>query len=447
MRLLLPTFFLACFRGGDGHCRGLDRMALIKLYDALGGPDWTNNLNWNTTTGSSAENKQNDPCDPKKRWFGVGFIDPCEKYLDDIVGSGPETDYLTSIRGSGQGCFAGRITSLNLRRNNLVGNFSIPELGDLTNLTYLDLSWNSIYGTIPTEIGSASPMQGINNIQVINLAHNQLTGELPSQLGQLNMLGPPASVGCGIDDPCPIGVQLKMNDLNVGHNSLTGTVPSQLGELVHLRILDLTANNLTGAVPIELGKLEALQLLYLRENSFSGSLPAGLLHNMTELRYLMLQENSFTGAVPTQVGRLVKLNNLFMYGNRLDEALPDEIGEMENVREIRLQDNRIPGVIPDSIGKLFKLRYLDLYNNQMSGDVPPGIANLTNLKTLYIQNEHLTPVRQRYCRMRIPNVGKYSWRIMRDEYAHYTSVMCEDMHDVDFTFNSLQASASYEATS
>ena len=83
------------------------------------------------------------------------------------------------------------------------------------------------------------------------------------------------------------------------------------------------------------------------------------------------------------------------------------------LQDLRLQDNLIPGTIPPSIGNLVRLRYLDLYNNRMVGDVPPGIQNLTNLKELYLQNEHLTPVRQRYCRQRIPNVGKYSWRMVR----------------------------------
>ena len=209
-------------RGAAGNCRGLDRSALIRLYDALGGPDWVNNRNWNTSTGTSAQNKANDPCDPNQRWYGVGFIDPCEKYLDDIVGSGPQTDYLTRIRGSGQGCFAGRITSLNLRRNNLRGNLTVPELGDLQNLTYLDLSWNGLEGAIPTEIGR------LNNVQIINLAHNNISGELPTELGTLNSQGPLANAGCGLDDPCPLGVQLKLTDLTLHHNMITGPIPSQL---------------------------------------------------------------------------------------------------------------------------------------------------------------------------------------------------------------------------
>ena len=31
------------------------------------------------------ENKNNDPCDIDKRWYGVGFTDPCEKWLDDML--------------------------------------------------------------------------------------------------------------------------------------------------------------------------------------------------------------------------------------------------------------------------------------------------------------------------------------------------------------------------
>jgi len=428
-------------RGAAGNCRGLDRSALIRLYDALGGPDWVNNRNWNTSTGTSAQNKANDPCDPNQRWYGVGFIDPCEKYLDDIVGSGPQTDYLTRIRGSGQGCFAGRITSLNLRRNNLRGNLTVPELGDLQNLTYLDLSWNGLEGAIPTEIGR------LNNVQIINLAHNNISGELPTELGTLNSQGPLANAGCGLDDPCPLGVQLKLTDLTLHHNMITGPIPSQLGELVHLKQLDLGNNNLTGMVPSQLGRLDQLQVLYLRENSLSGSLPDGVLHNLTEMRYLMLQRNALTGGVPTEIGRLVKLSDFHAFENRLDVALPDELGDAILLQDLRLQDNLLPGTIPATIGNLVRLRYLDLYNNRMVGDVPPGIANLTNLKELYLQNEHLTPVRQFYCRQRIPNVGKFSWRMMREEYHHMTAVVCDNMHDVDFTFNSLQHSSSYDATS
>jgi len=426
-------------RRASANCRGLDRMALIRLYEAFDGANWANNRNWNISTGTKEQNKANDPCDHSKRWYGVGFVDPCEKYLDDIIGDGPQTEFLTRVRGSGPGCFAGRITSLVLRRNNLRGNLTVPELGELRNLTYLDLSWNGLEGAIPTQIGR------LNNVQIINLAHNNISGELPTELGAINAEGPLATTGCGLDDPCPLGAQLKLTELSLHHNQITGPIPSQLGELIHLTQLDLGYNNLTATVPSEIGRLDQLQVLYLRENELSGSLPAGVLHNLTELRYLQLQRNALSGGVPSEIGRLVKLSDLAMYENKLDAPLPDELGDAILLQDVRLQDNSIPGAIPDSIGNLVRLRYLDLYNNALTGDVPAGIANLTNLKELYLQNTHLTPVRQRYCRQRIPNVGKYSWRILREEYRQMTAVVCDDPHDVEYTFNSLQHSSPDEA--
>ena len=116
---------------------------------------------------------------------------------------------------------------------------------------------------------------------------------------------------------------------------------------------------------------------------------------------------------------------------------------MHNLRNLRLQDNSIGGSIPSQIGRLRNLRVLDLYNNQIVGAVPSSIKNLTNLKILYVQNEQLEPVRNRYCRIRIPNVGKYNWRILRDGYSHYSSVTCDNPYPTGYAFNSLQASGGY----
>lgn len=435
---------LAALPLASAHCRGLDRAALIKLYEMTGGAHWRNNQNWNVTSGTALENKNNDPCDLKKRWYGVGFTDPCEPLLDDIIGQGPDADYLTELRGAGMGCFAGRVTSLALPRNNMTGNFSIPELGDLANLTYLDLSWNSLGGAIPTEMGR------INNIQIVNLGFNRLEGTIPTELGNINSGGPQPGgrwgAGCTLDDPCPEGENMKISDLTLSNNQLVGPIPPQLSNLSWLRILDLGRNNLSGAVPVELGELTELQVFYVRENRLSGTIPPGLFSNFGRLRYLMMQENLLEGAVPSTVRHLKELEYFHLFANMLNEQLPEEIGEMGQVRDLRIQDNQIPGSIPYSIGNLTNLEYLDIYNNRMTGDVPASIAELINLKELYLQNEHLKPVRQRYCRTRIPNVGKMNWRQLRDEYHSMVSYVCPDMHDTEFTFNSLQASSSYDAT-
>ena len=56
----------------------------------------------------------------------------------------------------------------------------IPEcIGALENLTYLNLSWNQIYGEIPESIGN------LTNLTYLNLLSNQLTGEIPESIGNL----------------------------------------------------------------------------------------------------------------------------------------------------------------------------------------------------------------------------------------------------------------------
>lgn len=119
--------------------RKADRAALVSLFQLLGGPHWLNNDGWDVD-GTS------DPCDHQTHWRGVGCIDPCDDWRD------------------GPNCYFGRVTALNLRDNNLTGSMTNwTGIGDLHNLTWLDLSFNSISGSVPAEIGE------IQNIVIIHL--------------------------------------------------------------------------------------------------------------------------------------------------------------------------------------------------------------------------------------------------------------------------------------
>ena len=87
----------------------MDRVALEALYDATGGPGWTDNSNWKTSA-------------PLGEWFGVTTDD------------------------------AGRVTRLRLDRNGLNG--PIPgALRDLVRLEELSLWVNRLTGSIPAALG------------------------------------------------------------------------------------------------------------------------------------------------------------------------------------------------------------------------------------------------------------------------------------------------------
>ena len=81
--------------------------------------------------------------------------------------------------------------SLNLSYNELTG--SIPsEIGNLTNLTYLNLEDNQLTGSIPPEIGNLTKLdEGFdwlfsNEKGGLFLSNNQLTGVIPESICNFN---------------------------------------------------------------------------------------------------------------------------------------------------------------------------------------------------------------------------------------------------------------------
>ena len=115
-----------------------DRAALEALYNATGGPSWTNSTGWLTDA-------------PVGDWHGV---------TTDSVG---------------------RVVGLHLQSNRLTGE--IPaELGSLAGLEQLYLQRNRLSGGIPAELG------GLASLQWLLLNHNALSGAVPAELGRLSAL-------------------------------------------------------------------------------------------------------------------------------------------------------------------------------------------------------------------------------------------------------------------
>ena len=218
-----------------------DRAALVALYNATGGVNWTNNTNWLSNEALS-------------EWHRV------------------ETDE------------DGRVTALRLVANGLSGE--IPaELENLTNLQVLSFSINTLSGEIPAELGR------LTNLQILSLSANELSGKIPAELANLTHLE-------GLDllqnelsgeIPAELGNLTNLQSLYLSDNELSGEIPAELGNLTNLQLLYLDSNKLSGKIPAKLGDLTNLEDLYLSQNMLSGRLPRTL-STLSQLLVLDIRE-------------------------------------------------------------------------------------------------------------------------------------------------------------
>ena len=95
------------------------------------------------------------------------------------------------------------------------------ECYNIEETTGIYLFNSQLTGEIPSEIGN------LTNLLYLQLGHNNLIGEIPSEIGNLT----------------------NLENLFLGENELVGEIPSEIGNLINLTILELNNNQLTGDIP------------------------------------------------------------------------------------------------------------------------------------------------------------------------------------------------------
>ena len=272
-----------------------------------------------------------------------------------------------------------------------------PEIGQLDNLTTLDLEDNDLT-SLPPEIGQ------LTNLTRLDLDNNQLTS-LPPEIGQLTNLTTLDLKGNQLKSLPPEIWQLTnltMLDLSV---NLISTLPSEIGQLVNLAELDMRN---TLIPPEEYKKVKKLlpncDIEYdstsLRLRSIS-SLPPEIwqLTNLTELELLRLSSNDLTSLLP-EIGQLNNLTELDLGWNDLT-SLPPEIGQLTNLTELDLSYNELTS-LPTEITQLNNLTTLDLEDNQLTS-LPTEIGQLTKLEELDLKYNNFSQTERTSIRERLPN--------------------------------------------
>ncbi len=344
---VLDLFLPSC-TGAPAQLRSsspAERAALVALYNATDGANWTNNGNWLTD-------------EPVAAWYGVttdgsGRVTRLSLRENGLSGSIPDLSGLANL------------TSLHLGANELSG--SIPDLSAIVNLEFLVLSTNELSGPFPD-------LSALTNLEELHLHSNELSGPIPD-LSALVYLESLSLSYNQLSGPIPdLSALTNLWDLSLYNNQLSGPIPD-LSALVNLWYVELDANQLTGSIP-DLSALSSLRSLSLSANQLTGSIPD--LSALTNLRTLYINSNELSGPIP-DLGALTNLRSLSLSHNQLTGPIPD-LNALTNLRTLTLSVNQLSGPIPD-LSALSNLRSLGLSSNQLTGPVPDlsALASLTSL--------------------------------------------------------------------
>eukprot|EP01018_Ginkgo_biloba_P012586 Gb_34148 [translate_table: standard] len=302
-----------------------------------------------------------------------------------------------------------RVIGLELRNMSLEG--SIPsQLGNLSLLQILDLSFNRITGQIPAALGR------LGRLKQLSLNRNLLEGQIPSSLGDCRGLtGLHLSKNkLGGSIPHQLGNLRNLQVLGSWGNAHTGIIPKALGNCSMLQAIDLSQNNLTGTIPLEIGFLTQLKQLILFENHLSGVIPPSIL-NCTQLRNLSLVDNMLSGPIPPEIGaRLTELQWVLLSKNKLHGSIPMSFGNCSNLSHLELAWNEFTGIIPQKLGKLLHLADLNLfYNHFVTGStktipILDALSNCSNLQRFDLSYNHLTGTLPRNIARLSPRLAYFS---------------------------------------
>ncbi|XP_022733992.1 receptor kinase-like protein Xa21 [Durio zibethinus] len=269
----------------------------------------------------------------------------------------------------------------NLEYNNLVSTPSSSELSFLSSLAnckqlrFLAFDTNPlISGKLPVSIGNLSVQEfvadgcnikgsipgeigNVSNLFYLNLDNNELTESIPTTIGRLR----------------------NLQRLSLQGNKLEGSFPTELCNLKSLSYLYLTGNKLAGSIPACIGDLVSLRHLFLGSNKFANSIPSTLTR-LTDILQLNLSSNYLSGALPVDIEKWKVITSIDFSKNQLSGEISMSIGDLRDLTYLSLSGNRLQGPIPESFGGLTSLQVLDLSRNNFSGFIPKSLEKLLYLE-------------------------------------------------------------------
>ncbi|XP_058074827.1 systemin receptor SR160-like [Magnolia sinica] len=262
------------------------------------------------------------------------------------------------------------LESLNLSNNNFSGEFPEGILSSMSSLKRLALSFNNLSGNLPGLM-----ISNLTDLETLDLSSNRFLGSIPFDLCR--------------------NPSNRLKELYLQNNLFTGAIPETLSNCSQLISLDLSFNYLTGTIPSSLGSLSQLRDLIMLLNQLHGEIPAQLASIRT-LENLILDNNGLTGTIPASLSNCTNLNWISLSSNQLSGEIPSWIGRLGNLAILKLGNNSFSGSIPPELGDCQSLIWLDLNSNHLNGTIPSSLAKqsgnvavgwITGKRYVYLKND------------------------------------------------------------
>ncbi|KAF7827075.1 receptor-like protein 7 [Senna tora] len=270
------------------------------------------------------------------------------------------------------------LTSLSLSRNNF--SVEIPSsLSNLENLTYLALSKNNFSGEIPNVFEKLTKLEVLSFSRTLDLSNNKFLlisfdNDVDYSIPSLQSL---ELSSCNINSFPRLGNLQNLYFLNLSYNNIHGKIPKWFNKVGNgsLASLALSHKKLTSAEDLSMRSLRFLDLSF---NMLEGSLPIP----SSFASIFSISNNKFIGSISFLFCNASSLLILNLSHNKLTSPIPQCLVAFPYLLVLDLQMNNLVGTIPRNFSKDNSLQTLHFNGNQLQGSLPLSLAHCTQLEIL-----------------------------------------------------------------